>query len=186
MVGAFGPDAPEGNSVNLKQLTFALVSAGTMLAGTASAASAAPATSASSAVRTAGSDVHVQSVSRQYKNVKSGMCLDTKTKAGNQAVRKVACHPKGHKDIKHQLWIADNDGTFHSLISPKNCLSLRGNTNEVISQKCGTTKKQVWTWSGNTTGRLKNKAKGKCLTLNHDNWLMVGACTGKNSQWKKY
>ncbi|MFG1997670.1 ricin-type beta-trefoil lectin domain protein [Spirillospora sp. NPDC048911] len=162
--------------MNLKQMTVVVVSAGAMLGGTISAASA-----ASAPVRTAPSDARTQIAQKQFQNVVSGMCLDTKKAAGNQSVRKVKCHNRGHRDIKHQLWILDNDRTVHSLISPGNCLSLRKNTNEVVSEKCGRAKKQQWTWSG---GRLKNVAKKKCLTLNHHDWLMVGSCSHKNSKWR--
>ncbi|WP_433179699.1 ricin-type beta-trefoil lectin domain protein [Actinoallomurus sp. CA-150999] len=164
--------------MNLKQVTFALAAAGTTLVGAASAASAAPA-----------SDVHAQTASYQYKSVASGKCLDTKTNAGNQAVRRVACHGRGHKDIKHQLWILDNNKTLHSLISPGNCLALR-NSQFVISKKCSySDKTQQWQWVRLAKNKmsLKNVKTKKCLALNHDPYLLVVKCNknAKGDLWTR-
>ncbi|GAB3988662.1 hypothetical protein GCM10029978_111650 [Actinoallomurus acanthiterrae] len=160
--------------MSLKQVTFALAAAGTTLVGAASAASA--------------SDVHAQTASYQYKSVASGKCLDTKTKAGNQAVRRVACHGRGHKDIKHQLWILDNDKTMHSLISPGNCLALRNNQ-FVISKKCSTDKTQQWKWVRLAKNKmsLQNVKTKKCLALNHDSYLLVVKCNknAKGDLWTR-
>jgi ricin-type beta-trefoil lectin protein len=169
---------PKGKRVSLKQVTFALVATGTTLVGAASAASAAPA-----------SDVHAQTASYQYKSVASGKCLDTTTKSGNQAVRRVACHSRGHKDIKHQLWILDNDKTMHSLISPGNCLALR-KSQFVISKKCSyKDRTQRWKWAKLADHKMSlvNLATNKCLALNHDPYLLVVKCNknAKGDLWTR-
>ncbi|GAA4635697.1 hypothetical protein GCM10023196_082200 [Actinoallomurus vinaceus] len=156
--------------MNFKRVTFAVAAAGTMLVGAASAASAAPA-----------SDVHVQIPSYQYRNVASGKCLDTKTKAGNQAIRRITCHKGNTKDIKHQLWILDNDKSLHSLISPGNCLALR-NSQFAISKKCSyKDKTQRWKWAKIATHKMSlvSLATNKCLALNHDDYLLVVKCNPK-------
>ncbi|MCO6008191.1 RICIN domain-containing protein [Actinoallomurus purpureus] len=179
--------------MNGKQVAIAMVSSGAMLVGGAFAASAsavspAPAFASPSVGHGSGSDVHTQIMAYQYKSVASGLCLDTKTKAGNQAIRRESCHKGNHKDIKHQRWILGNDKSFHSLISPGNCLALRQSV-YAISKKCSSKDKtQRWKWTGGKTPTLVNLGTNKCLALNHPPYLLVVKCNPKNKaqQWKRF
>ncbi|MDL4771520.1 RICIN domain-containing protein [Actinomadura xylanilytica] len=174
-----------------KQLALTLASAGAMLVGTASAAAAAPVAPAAPAAPAAsssatGGDAHVMITSFQYKSKQTGKCLDTRKDAGNAAVRQVDCHPRKHKDIRHQLWVLENDGTFRSSVNDKNCLTVYG-TAAVVMRKCGAGKTQQWKWTGGATGKLKNPAKNKCLsTYPGSTYFRIDPCgTGGNKRvWK--
>ncbi|GAB3988660.1 hypothetical protein GCM10029978_111640 [Actinoallomurus acanthiterrae] len=161
--------------MNFKQVTFALVATGTVLVGSASAASA---------------DVHAQVFSPQYKSMKTGKCLDSRknySNTGAAAVRQVSCHPAGHKDMKHQEWVLNNDRTFRPRINSNNCLTVYGDA--VVMHKCTGHKDQQWVWSGGAHGRLKNVAKKQCLsTVKGTIYFRVDKCStgGNNRVWRRY
>ncbi|MEV0406481.1 RICIN domain-containing protein [Actinoallomurus sp. NPDC050550] len=162
--------------MNFKQVTFALVATGTVLVGSASSASA---------------DVHTQVFTRQYKSMQTGKCLDSRTNytnTGAAAVRQVSCHGPRHKDIKHQVWIRNNDGTFRPLINTHNCLTVYG-TAAVVMHKCTGHRDQQWDWTGGAHGRLKNRKTNKCLsTYSGSIYFLVDKCsTGGNKRvWHRY
>ncbi|WP_067826598.1 RICIN domain-containing protein [Actinomadura kijaniata] len=184
--------------MNAKQLVLALASAGAVLTATAPAATAATtapqapaapqAQTAAQTPATGDSDVRVMITSRQYKSKSTGKCLDSRKNPGNAAVRLVPCHRAGHRDIKHQLWVVYNDGTFRPLINTKICLD-NYHRNIVRMAKCNDSKGQVWKWTGGATGKLKGKRSGKCVsTYPGSVYFRMDPCnTGGNKRvWKRY
>lgn len=165
--------------MNTKHLVIIAAAAGTLLTAMTSAAGAAVPAVATAPVQAQAAEQStpdIRSLYHQYRNKSTGLCLDTRKDPGNAAVRMVACHPDGHKDIRHQLWISQTDGTFRSRINDDTCLA--GYGDGIVMRSCGASETQ-WVW---ISGKIKSP-NGKCASATSGSiYLRKDNCNSSSAQ----